>query len=107
MPKAFDKICSRCNQQQCNCKRQENRPNSAKRGYDRHWRRWREQYIRQRVQADTYHCDDCKRPFNQLTGGPELHHIVKVADDPRRMYDETNILLLHQECHSKRTARGE
>jgi len=77
------------------------RGSAASRGYDHAWRTFRLRVLRQNPV-----CTDCKAA-GYIAWANELHHIVKVKDDPSRRLDASNVLPLCQSCHSKRTARGE
>lgn len=64
---------------------------------DHHYR-----LLRRRILAEHPLCVDCKRRAAQ-----EIHHIVKVKDDPTRLCDETNVIPLCKKCHKVRTDNGE
>jgi 5-methylcytosine-specific restriction protein A len=51
-------------------------------------------------------CEDCLQRGRHVPG-VEVHHIVKVKDDPSRRLDADNCMSLCQSCHSIRTRRGE
>jgi 5-methylcytosine-specific restriction protein A len=77
------------------------RGTAAKRGYDAVWRR-----LRSIVLANNPLCADCKAQ-GYTTLANEVHHVVKVQDDPSRRLDVSNLMPLCKACHSARTARGE
>jgi hypothetical protein len=68
------------------------RPNSADRGYDSAWRRFRAWFI--------WHdplCADCKYKATM-----DVHHVEKLSDRP-----DLRLVGLCHACHAVRTARGE
>lgn len=77
------------------------RKSSTKRGYDRQWRNVR--LIK--LQADPL-CEDCIDD-DRSTEATEVHHIVKIKDDPELRLDLDNLMSLCSRCHSIRSARGE
>jgi len=78
------------------------RQSAAKRGYNRQWKRFRLNVMMERDGT----CEDCGSIPSELSE-LELHHVVKLVDDPSRKLDRTNVRLLCKGCHSKRTNRGE
>ena len=60
------------------------------------------------AQPENAVCADCiefdETPWALAT---EPHHVVKVKDDPARMYDVTNLRPLCHRHHSIRTRAGE
>lgn len=103
-PKTF---CSKCRKLNCSCgkraarQRDQQRPNATDRGYDSTWKRFRKSYLR----ANPL-CVDCERE-NRLTPAKEVHHIIKIADDPSKRLEASNCMALCKSHHSVRTARGE
>ena len=79
----------------------DDRQSAAKRGYDRKWANFRQWFLRQHPL-----CEDCDR-LGIATAANEVHHKIKVADDPDKRLVPSNCLALCKQCHSKRTARGE
>lgn len=77
------------------------RPSSTERGYDADWRRCRAVYLR----ANPF-CADCLAR-KRLRPAEEVHHTVKIRDDPSRRLDWSVLVGLCKPCHSARTARGE
>jgi 5-methylcytosine-specific restriction protein A len=100
--------CRRLVRGSCDCQTAErNGKYNAKRSrtdsnqYDRKWRVFREWFLQ------TYpYCEDCLQQGRE-TPAAEVHHIVKVKDDPSRRLDEDNCKALCKACHSVRTRRGE
>lgn len=45
-------------------------------------------------------CQECERN-GFITPATEVHHIVKVADDPSRLLDVTNLMSVCRACHEK------
>lgn len=81
------------------------RESSAKRGYDRKWREWRETTWKRIVSSGTIpKCAECGLQFG--IESPHFDHIepVQSADDPN-FYDTNNIQFLHLGCHVKKTNR--
>ena len=76
-----------------------NRPNSARRGYDAVWRRYRMGFL-----AAFPICGDCEAG-GRIRLANEVHHLRKLADGGERLTPE-NTVGLCKSCHSKRTARG-
>jgi 5-methylcytosine-specific restriction protein A len=79
----------------------QHRLNSHQRGYDRQWSAFRGAYL-----AAHPLCADCEAE-GRTTAAAEVHHIVKVAVDPSKKLEESNVLGLCKRHHSMRTARGE
>jgi 5-methylcytosine-specific restriction protein A len=74
-----------------------NRGNSSERGYDAHWRKFREWLLRRRVMCEA--STGCNRP------GVELHHIVRIQYGGDK-YDESNIQVLCKSHHSSLRGHG-
>ncbi|MBL8236464.1 MAG: HNH endonuclease [Bryobacterales bacterium] len=51
-------------------------------------------------------CADCLER-GRYRAAEEVHHVVKVRDDPSRRLDWDALRALCKSCHSARTARGE
>lgn len=77
------------------------RLSTTERGYGWDYQQWRDRIIRERPL-----CEDCLDQ-GRVTPAEELHHMVKIKDDPSRRLDEDNARMLCGPCHDKRTARGE
>lgn len=77
------------------------RESASKRGYDKHWNKFRVKYLQ-----DNPLCVDCLKD-KTLTPATEVHHIRKLHDYPTLKYERSNLMALCHRCHSKRTARGE
>lgn len=77
------------------------RGNSAQRGYDADWRRFREWFL-----AKYPLCADC-REHGRTTLAVEVHHLRKIKDAPHLRLVEDACLPLCKRCHSLRTRRGE
>ncbi len=76
----------------------DHRQSASKRGYDRHWRRFRAYYLsKHRL------CIDCLSG-KRVAGATEVHHITPLADDGDRL-DEENLEALCKSCHSRKTQR--
>jgi 5-methylcytosine-specific restriction protein A len=67
------------------------RGNSADRGYDARWRKFRAWLLRRRVMCEAL--SGCNEPGN------ELHHVVRLQDGGDK-YDESNIEVLCKSHHS-------
>jgi len=80
---------------------QDGRGSACSRGYDRRWRVVREQHLR----ANPL-CVDCLTE-GLVTAAQEVHHTVKVKDDPSRRLDRDVLMSLCKRHHDIRTARGE
>src|SRR5690606_42121235 len=76
-------------------------PGAAKRVNDRQWRDLRELKL-----SDEPLCDDCQQK-GIVTPAVDVHHVVKISDDPTMRLDRSNLMPLCKRCHSARTARGE
>lgn len=76
------------------------RGNSAARGYDRRWRNYRLQYLREHPL-----CVECSKQ-HRTTAATVVDHITPVngRDDPL-FWDEGNHQALCAPCHSVKTAR--
>lgn len=77
------------------------RGSAAARGYDRHWRSFREQFL-----ADHPLRKDCEDK-GRVTAATDVHHLIKLRDRRDLRLDSRNCMALRQNCHSARTARGE
>lgn len=98
------KVCSNCRTimvGECKCKTP-TPINTAGRGYNRKWRKFRERLFRKRLLLGPITCAMCGRVF----GKEAFHadHIMPVngADDPL-FFDESNIQFLHPDCHGQKT----
>lgn len=80
---------------------QDGRESASKRGYDRCWRKVREQHLR-----SSPLCLDCLIE-GIVTAATNAHHVEKIADNPERRLDRTNLMSLCSRHHDIRTARGE
>jgi hypothetical protein len=92
----------------------EARGNSAARGYDQQWKRFRERFLReypfcagsregysgQQPDAKSNHCA-------LLVLATQVHHSKKIKDFPELRLDERVCMPQCDSCHSARTARGE
>ena len=107
MPQAPKRYCQRCKAVHggpCPQRPQRQpveRPSAAKRGYDRQWRD-----LRELILADEPLCHDCQQK-GIVTPAVDVHHVVKISDDPTMRLDRSNLMPLCKRCHSARTARGE
>lgn len=111
MPVAPGRWCPRCRAthdvscplvkregwQDCDAKR----PSSVARGYDAAWVCCRAAYL-----STHPLCNDCYAIGRVRVAG-EVHHTVKVRDDPSRRLDWEVLIGLCKSCHSRRTGRGE
>lgn len=99
--------CARCDtivKGACPCYnkvRDSKRLPSSQRGYDHKWRKARAAFL-----SKNPLCHDCSIS-GHVTPAVDVHHIVKIADDPSLRLDFTNLMALCKVCHSIRTARGE
>lgn len=107
-PKRFCALCRTAHDGACPVRQRQkwqdydaNRPSSTERGYDQRWRRCREAFLRAHPL-----CSDCCAA-GLYRAAEEVHHTVKVRDDPSRRLDWTVLVSLCKSCHSVRTARGE
>ncbi len=90
--------CDRCGPR----KRAPGQPrNTSALGYGSDWQRFRETFL-----AFNPLCADCEAA-GLVHPATEVHHVVKVKDDPSRRLDADNCLALCESHHSKRTRRGE
>ena len=109
MPISPKTICSRCGQAtkgRCGCtprldtrdRQEQHRRNVT---YGRQWKAFRLRYL-----IEQPLCVDCIED-GRLEPATEVHHRVKVKDEPQLQYDHDNLMALCKGCHSIRTARGE
>lgn len=98
MPKAPLRPCPRCGRlirRTCPCqtktRKVDNRPSAARRGYDRKWRLFRAQYLREHPT-----CKRCGQPAT------EVDHIIRLRVAPHRKFDRTNLQALCKSCHSRK-----
>ena len=75
------------------------RGSPASRGYGRDWQKVRQEVL----ERDHYTCQDCLR-HGRVVLATEVHHEVRVASDPSRRLDKTNLRSLCKPCHSAITA---
>lgn len=76
------------------------RPSAAKRGYDRHWQRFRRHYL-----AENPLCVACDRN-GKLALATDIHHRIPMRQRPDLQYVEANLVSLCHACHSSITASG-
>ncbi len=84
-----------------NAPSQKNRATAHERGYGADWRKLR----KQKLACDPL-CEDCAEE-GRTTAAAEVHHKVKIVDDPGGRLEWSNLMSLCAECHWTRTARGE
>lgn len=77
------------------------RGSSSERGYDGKWRQARKHFL-----SSNPLCSDCQKS-GRIVPASEVHHMLKVKDNPELFYDSSQWLALCHSCHSKRTARGQ
>jgi 5-methylcytosine-specific restriction enzyme A len=77
------------------------RESAARRGYDYRWQKFRLHYL-----AKNPLCVDCKC-VHRYKEATDIHHVVKLRDNPGLKYDDKNLMPLCHECHAARTAKGE
>ena len=75
------------------------RGNSAERGYDRRWRKAREQYLKENPLCA--HCAEQGR----VTAANEVDHIVPHEGNAALFWDQDNWQELCKLCHSAKTMR--
>lgn len=75
-------------------KREDNRPSSSRRGYNKRWQRIRAMYLRSNPI-----CEDCGH------SATEVHHIKPLREGGTNHWE--NLAPLCKKCHSRRTQRGE
>lgn len=87
---------------------EEQRGNSAERGYTWKWRKARLQFIREEFAKGNVLCPDCKRPFFS-SSDIEVHHIKRHGSGKNQdlFWDRSLWLCICPQCHAARTARGE
>ena len=72
---------------------------TTQRGYG-----WRHQQFRERVLRERPLCEDC---LPVVTPATDVHHVRKIKDRPDLACEDSNVMCLCSECHTKRTSRGE
>lgn len=75
-----------------------NRESSARRGYDRPWRRYREQYLAQHPWCE---CERCKGKYYPAS---VVDHIVPHKGNKDLFWDPNNHQALAKRCHDRKTA---
>lgn len=80
-------------------KRQDRRKTANQRGYDRRWKRLRDEFIEQHPLCK--HCEE----RGQVTMAKEIDHIIPFSDlsDPLRLCSD-NLQSLCRRCHAIKTA---
>ena len=73
------------------------RPNSAQRGYDNRWRRYRDAYVKRHPL-----CVHCLQQ-GRTTATALVDHIKPIADGGARL-DDSNLQALCRACHAVKTA---
>jgi 5-methylcytosine-specific restriction protein A len=107
MPYKPKRICNRCGRAvsgRCECQKVErpkHQQKTGERGYGWDWQVFRKQYLTQHPL-----CLDCL-DVGRTTVATEVHHMVKVKDDPTKRLDPDNMRALCGPCHRVRSARGE
>ncbi len=98
------RVCQRCGKLvsgPCDCKPPQG--STSKKGYGRKWQRFRESVFKKRLREGKAFCAECGHAFG--ADSPHGDHItpVKGPDDPL-FFVESNIQVLHAECHGRKTA---
>jgi 5-methylcytosine-specific restriction protein A len=70
----------------------------AKKKQVRYTKAWDKLSVRYRKENPL--CEECDRR-GMTTPATEVHHIVKVSEDPKRMLDVTNLVSVCRACHEK------
>jgi len=82
------------------------REKSTARGYDHAWRLFRAGFIQRHPL-----CEDCLEgvdcPIGTVRAAEEVHHVIKISDDPSLKFVESNCRSLCKPHHSKRTGQGQ
>lgn len=96
--------CSACLERKKSSKKQcgYDRDSACKRGYDRHWREFRDIYLRKHPL-----CVDCLKEDRRAVSATDVHHIIKLRERPDLRFDEANLMSLCGAHHDARTARGQ
>ena len=82
------------------CQPSHSQGNSAKRGYDRQWRKVRERYMQEHPV-----CEDCEQ-HGRITAAAQVHHMRTIADAPHLRLDHDNLRSLCVPCHQKTHTPG-
>ena len=88
-------VCNRCGPRKDN-RTQADRPHNSYR-----WLMFSRRFL-----ALNPLCTDCDAE-GRVTAATQTHHVIKVDDDPTRIFDADNCMALCATCHSVRTRRGE
>jgi 5-methylcytosine-specific restriction protein A len=99
------RYCSDC-QRIYERQKDEHRPNSHQRGYDRQWRKASKDYLERNPLCE---CPECKDPNTgeqiRLWSAEVVDHIKPHRGDMRKFWDEDNWQAMAKTCHDKKTAR--
>jgi 5-methylcytosine-specific restriction endonuclease McrA len=82
-------------------KRQSHKQTTTERGYGWDWQVFARTILKQRPL-----CEDCT-DRGMVTPATEVHHEVKIRDDPSKRLDAEWVKALCDGCHNARTAKGE
>lgn len=82
-------------------RRDDDRPNSAERGYDHRWRKVRLAFLR-----DHPLCCACEA-MGMIVVATEVDHKIPHRGDEQLFWSDTNLQSLCKRCHSAKTGRGE
>jgi len=77
----------------------DNRPTSAKRGYDHKWRKYRKVFLGMNPL-----CVLCQRR-GEISGASVVDHIIPHKGDKELFYDEGNHQALCVRCHNAKSAK--
>ncbi len=77
------------------------RGNSAQRGYDRQWRKYRKRFL-----ANNPLCVGCEE-VGRVTAAKVVDHIIPHRGNRQLFHDPANHQALCTRCHNIKTARGE
>lgn len=80
--------------------RVENRVSAAKRGYDRDWRRYRINFLKEHPWCVECEKQGVRRPAT------EVDHIIPHRGDRQLFWNKKNHQALCKNCHSRKTAKG-
>lgn len=82
-------------------RRRDERASAYRRGYNRDWQRYREQFLADHPWCE---CEDCKR-LGLSTPATDVDHIAPHNGDMDLFWDPNNHQAMSHECHARKTAR--
>lgn len=79
--------------------------NSAQRGYNWEWRRFRKAWLAEQFASGKVTCAMCGKLLDGKSKNVHVDHIQDHKGNYETFWDESNLQILHASCHSKKTVK--